>query len=115
MITARFRLVVPPRRKAQVLQTLRSVRGPSSAQPGCVSCHILRDAEDENVVFYVEEWGSREQLERHIGGDHYLRLLEVAELSKEPPEIRFDTISRREGIELIASVRTAAAGARRRP
>jgi len=108
MITASFRVVLPPKRREEVLRTLRSVHGPSSAQRGCIGCHILRDAQDENVLFYIEEWGSREQLQRHMGTDRYRRLLEVVELSSEPPEIRFDTISRREGIELVAAVRTAA-------
>ena len=108
MITASLKLVLPPKRRAEALRTLRSVQGPSRDRPGCVDCRILRDTQDENVLFYVEEWGSREQLERHIRTDHYRRLLEVAELSKEPPEIRFDTVSRREGIELIAAVRTGA-------
>jgi len=109
MITASFRVKLAPRRRADVFQTLRSVQGPSSARPGCVACHVLRDAQDENVLLYVEEWGSREQLERHIRSDQYRRLLEVMELSSEPPEIRFDTICRREGIELVAAVREDAA------
>ncbi len=58
MIIASLRLVVPWRRKAEVLEALRSLRGPTSAQPGCVDCRILEDVDDETLVIYIEEWGT---------------------------------------------------------
>jgi len=108
MITATFKLVLSPKRRAEALRTLRSVQGPCSAQPGCIDCHILRDTQDDEVLLYIEEWGSREQLKNHLRSERYRKLLEVVEWSKEPPDIRFDTVSRREGIELVAAARTAA-------
>ena len=110
MITASLRMVVPGRRKDEVIRAMRSLKGPTSAQPGCVDCRILEDADDAGVVLYVEEWGSREQLERHIRSDHYRRLLVIMEMSNERPDIRFDTVSRRQGLELVEAIRAPAQG-----
>ena len=55
MIAASLRLVVPEKRKAEVLKSLRSLLGPTSAQAGCAGCGIYRDALDDRV------WSKREQ------------------------------------------------------
>ena len=102
---ASLRLVVAGHRKAEVLQALRSLQGPTSVQAGCVDCRILEDVDDETLIFYVEEWGTREQLVRHIRSDHYTRLLAIIEMSSGPPDLRYDTISRRQGLELVEAVR----------
>ena len=114
MITASLRVVVPGRRKAEVVRALRSLKGPTSAQPGCVACRILEDADEEGVVFYVEEWGSLERLERHIRSDHYRQLLAIMELSQEQPELRYDTVSQRQGFELVEAIRSPAPGSAHR-
>ena len=105
MITASLKLVVPQKRTAEVLKILRSLLGPTNAHPGCASCEIYRDALDDRVFLYVEEWGSREQLESHIRSDHYRRLLAVMEVASEWPEIRYDTVSERQGFELVEAIR----------
>ena len=105
MIAASLRLVVPEKRKAEVLKSLRSLLGPTSAQAGCAGCGIYRDALDDGIYLYVEEWGSREQLERHIRSDLYLRLLAVMEIAVEQPEVRYDTVSERQGFELVEAIR----------
>ena len=110
MITASLRLVVPGRRKAEAVRAMRSLKGPTSAQPGCVDCRILEDADDASVLLYVEEWGSWEQLERHIRSDQYRRLLSIMEMANERPEIRFDTVSQRQGFELVERLRSPASG-----
>lgn len=30
-----------------------------------MSCHLVRDTEDENVFFLIEEWKNQEDLFRH--------------------------------------------------
>ena len=107
MITASLRLVVPQKRQAEVLKTLRSLVGPTSARSGCVRCEIYRDVLDDSVYLYLEEWGSREQLERHIWSDHYRRLLGVMEAATEQPEIEYSTVSERQGFELVEAIRSA--------
>jgi quinol monooxygenase YgiN len=80
--------------------------GPTEVEPGCLSCRFYQDIQDENVLNYVEEWRSKEDLFRHLRSEQYRKLLAVVDTSQEEPEIRFDTISQTEGIEAIRSART---------
>ena len=105
MIVARVRLVVPRHLKVEAVRAMRALQGPTSAKPGCVDCRILEDVDDKTLIFYIEEWGSCEQLERHIRSDHYRRLLAIIEMSSEWPDIRYDTVSQHEGIEFVEAIR----------
>ena len=106
MIAVSLRLVVPRERRTEVLRTLRSLVGPTGAQAGCARCELYRDALEDGVYLYVEEWGSREQLERHIRSSRYRRLLAVMEAASEQPDVRYDTVSERQGFELVEAVRS---------
>ncbi len=106
MIATSMKFVVPQERGTEVLRTLRSLLGPTKAEAGCVRCEIYRDALDDDIYLYLEEWGSREQLERHIRSAHYRRLLAIMELASEKPEVRYDTVSERQGFELVEKIRS---------
>ena len=80
--------------------------GPTAVAAGCIRCRLYQDASNENAFEWVEEWNTRENLDRHIRSDDYRRILEALELADQPPLVRFDTISGSEGMELIAEVRT---------
>ncbi len=58
------------------------------------------------VLRFVERWRSREEMERHIRSDRYLRILAAMELSSERPEISFHAVSETKGLELIEGLRT---------
>ena len=108
-VLALVRVVVATEKRADVLRTLRSLMGPTQVQRGCISCHLYRDAGNENALTYVEYWNCRDALDRHMRSDQYRKLLAVIDESVEPPEIRFDTVSETEGIAAIWSARGVAA------
>ena len=105
MIIATLRMSVPPEKKDDILRTLRIVTGPTRAQLSCISCIIYQDVEDENVVSFVQEWESWEALDEYIRSDIYRKILAVMELANQPPEIKFITAVKTEGLELIEEVR----------
>ena len=105
MIFFFLRLTVPPERRDDVLKTLRMVMGPALAQLKCLSCYLYQDLENENLVSFVQEWESQEALDEYIRSDAYRRILAVMELASEPPEIKFITALRTEGLELIEEIR----------
>ena len=105
MITAKLQITATPERRDEILRAIRWLAGPARAKPGRTGCRILQDLDDEDVLVLVEEWTSREALERHLRSDEYRQLLTLAELSARPPEIRFDTVTRSEGLELVAAAR----------
>jgi quinol monooxygenase YgiN len=38
----------------------------SRTEPGCLSHHVLRDAEDPNRLFFFERWADRAALDAHF-------------------------------------------------
>src|SRR5262250_3878457 len=105
MVIAMVRVVVPESKRAEVLQALRLLRGPTAARMGCDSFHVYRDDEHENALLLLQQWASEADLDRYIRSDLYSTILAVIETAIEPPDIRFDTIAATAGVELVTAVR----------
>ena len=105
MIIVTLRIVVPPERRDEVLKTLRLFLGPTGVQPGCISCRFCQDIENENALTLVEEWESQADLDTHIRTDDFRKILAVMDISNEPPEIKFNTVSKTAGMEVMERVR----------
>jgi quinol monooxygenase YgiN len=105
MIQSTIRMTMPPLKKGEVSRVLRSVAELCRYDPGCLSCHLCGDLQEENVLMIVEVWRSEEDLNRHIRSEEFRNLLLVLELALKEPEIRFDTISSSTGIETIEKAR----------
>ena len=106
MVVGTLRIPIPPGRRAEVLQILRYIQGPVSAQPGCSGCHIYEEEDPEPAVVLVERWDCEAALEEHIRSEAYRRILGAIELSGSPPEVCFDYVSASEGMELIERLRS---------
>ena len=106
MIQASLRIVAPPERRDEIVQTFRSLLEPTGVKRGCLGCRLYQDVTDDNALTYVEEWETREDFERHLRSDQYRKHLALIDLSTSPPELRFYTISETCGLEYLASVRT---------
>lgn len=105
MIIAVLRIVVPATKREEVLRTLRSLRGPTEAYPGCGTCRAYQDAEDENALLLLQEWSTNVSLARYLRSDVYRTILAVMESASEPPELRFDAVVATAGVELLKVVR----------
>ena len=91
--------------RGEVLEMVKALREPTRAEPGCVDCNVYQDLHDENLIVLEEVWESRADLDRHIRSHRYRHVLALMEMASTPPEIRFDTISHRAGIEVVRAVR----------
>ena len=100
-----MRVTAPEGKRGEMLQALRTLVGPMSVKPGCCRCRLYQDTDDENVITWIEEWESREQLDRHVRSDEYRTLLSVMDMSTVQPEIRFDEVVPIAGMELIEDTR----------
>ena len=101
MIRACITIKVDPCRRTETLTALRSSIGPTRADPGCLSCDLYCDAEDECRLCLIEEWQSQDHLRRRLRSKSYLGLLQIMEMSTVMPEVQFDAVTTRRGIELI--------------
>ena len=105
MVQVILTMVVRPRRRAEMIQALRSLMLPLQAAPGFISCHLCQEADDANTICYAEEWQTSEDLDRQIRSSHFTRLLALMEEAAEPPELRLNWVTDVKGLEYLESVR----------
>ena len=96
-----------PGQRQVVLDILRSVIGSTRLRSGCIDCAVYTDQGEAQTILYLEQWQSREPLDRHIRSELYFRVLSAMELANEPPEIYFHEVSDTRGLEYVESLRTA--------
>lgn len=100
-------VVLPGRRRKEILEALHRFKQSTEISGGCIGSHITREVDKRNTIIYWEEWQSREDLEKHIHSPKYRQLLEIIELSAQKPEIKFLTITKTEGLEVVETLRIA--------
>jgi len=92
-------------KQKEVMQTLLSMIASTGKERGCLSHHVLRDIEDENVFSLIDEWETREDLDQHIRSAKFGVLLGTKSLLCEPPNIHIHTVSDSEGMTSVNAAR----------
>ena len=105
MFRATIRILIPPKRRGEVLDILSSVSERCRFEEGCRYSRVYQDANLEPVVMLDQLWESREDLEHHLRSEEFRKVLLVLEMSLDPPEVRFEEISRTDGVETIEKAR----------
>jgi quinol monooxygenase YgiN len=77
----------------------------SRTESGCLSCDVYRCENYVTKLVLVERWRSLLELKRHIQSARYRRVLAWMEMSVEPPEVRFETVSESRGLDMIEALR----------
>ena len=108
MLNIMLRIKVQSGRRKDFLDTARSIIGPTSVLPGCISCRLSQDLNDPDIAYLIEEWETREDLDTRIRSEEFRVILSLMELSDESPEIKFFTVSKCEGMEVIERLRMPA-------
>jgi quinol monooxygenase YgiN len=94
----------PDRRK--VIASLRPLINSTRAQLGCRVCSLLVDSEDPRRLVLWQEWDNQDQLARHLCSEDYRLVLAAIEMSQEAPQLHFDTVAARGGLEVVHAART---------
>jgi quinol monooxygenase YgiN len=97
-------MIVRPESRSDFLDTMRGTLEPARVERGCLSYRFYEDVENRNAFVLVEEWATQADLERHIVRDNQRQLLELMDLLSEQPELRFNTVSHTEGMDLVEKV-----------
>lgn len=108
MIRSTIRMTIPAAKREEVMKILGWVKELCRDEPGCLSCHIYADLREEEVLVLDQVWKTKESLDAHIRTEEYGNLLLALEMSRNKPEIRFDTISDSIGIAAIEKARSRA-------
>ena len=105
MHIATLKMTPPSREKQKVLGAFRAILSWAGRSPGCLECSFFAETEPDEAILIVERWRSEEDLRRHLQSDTYRKILELVELSTEPPEIRFYRVVEAFGLELVEQIR----------
>jgi len=111
VIHVTLRMAFRGERRAEVLQILNPMAERARLEPGCLACNIYQDVRDAGVIMLEELWRCEAEMGRHLRSDQYRNILLVMEMALEPPEVRFEEISRLTGVETIEKARLGTAEA----
>jgi quinol monooxygenase YgiN len=105
MFLSLIRIVPIPEKQDKILEMLVSVARHAKLIHGCTGGTVCEERGNGNAILYLESWGSREALQRHVRSGLYIRVLHAMDLASEPPDISFYEISGEKGMELIRELR----------
>ena len=105
MIIVRITMKALMEKRTEMMQTLLSMIEPAGKENGCLSYDVFCDIEGKTVFNLIEEWETREDLDRHIRSERFSVLLGTKSLLAKPSEINIHTVSHSEGVEVVNALR----------
>jgi quinol monooxygenase YgiN len=101
MILVIIRMKVLSEKRMELSQTIALLIGSIRAEKGCKRCDFCQSTEDENRLWLLEEWDTRENLKSHLKSGRFRILRGAMNLLKEPYEMVFHSVLHLAGIEEI--------------
>jgi quinol monooxygenase YgiN len=101
MIMAIIRMNVLSEKRMELSQTIASLSGSIRLEKGCKRCDFCQNIEDENKLFILEEWDTKENLMTHLKSEHFSVLRGAMNFLHEPYEMMFHTVCHPAGIKKI--------------
>jgi len=101
MILVIIRMKVLSEKRMELSQTIASLSGSIRMEKGCSRCDFCQNVEDEDRLFFLEEWDTQENLMTHLKSEHFSVLRGAMNLLKEPYERMFHTVFHPPGMEKI--------------
>ena len=93
MILVIMRMKVLAEKRKELSQAIGSLIGSIRTENGCQRCDFCQSMEDENELFLLEEWDTRENLNRHLKSERFRVLRGAMNLLQEPYEMMFHTVA----------------------
>ena len=107
MIMVRTTMNVLPEKHMEVMQTLLSLIETTLKEKGCLRYDAFCDISVKTVFNLIEEWKTREDLDRHMRSQIFSVLLGTKSLLAKPLEMKIHTVSHSEGTEVVKAIRVA--------
>lgn len=92
-------------RKNEIVKLFSLYAGPASVQTGCLTVRLYAHFKYPGDFVLIEEWVSRKSLQKHIRSYDFQKVLDIIDLARKPPEIKFHTVSSIEGFEIVEKLR----------
>jgi quinol monooxygenase YgiN len=104
MIQAYLRMVAPPGKRAEFLDVLLCLKGPTEVLEECRACWVVQDADNDHALTYFVRWDCQENLAEHFRSERFRRLLPYIDMSVEFPEIDISGLDRLGGLDFLLGV-----------
>jgi len=101
MILVITRMKVLPEKRLELSQTIALLIVSVRTEKGCNRCDFCQSSEDENRLFLLEEWDTRENLMSHLKSERFRVFRGAMNLLREPYEMMFHTVFHLTGMEEI--------------
>lgn len=88
-----------------MVQALGQIMFQAKPQMGYVDSQVWIQAEQSRTVLYIEQWATREDLERELCSDRMGMLLALMETAVQAPELKIRTVSEVRGLEYVEDIR----------
>ncbi len=75
-------------KRREIIQTIKELDNKAMLEKGCVTATYYESIDDQDVHYILEEWETREDLERYKSSKTYNVLLGLEALLVGPPEIQ---------------------------
>ena len=105
MHIATMNLRVRDDKRSEALSAIDGFIRRMRAWPGCLTCRLLADASDGEMLTLVSEWDSREGLDGFISSREFLILQGMRMVLRDDPQVILDEILLRSRMSLGAKVR----------
>ena len=105
MIRGEVSIAAPPVRRTSILQALEALLSATRIEQGCRRCSLFESVEQRGTFMLLEEWATVSEFQRHLRSDLYTQLLNLMELSPEPPDVRFLVVAESMGMDAIHHAR----------
>jgi quinol monooxygenase YgiN len=105
VIIVRITMKALMEKRTEMMQTLLSMIELAGKEKGCLSYDVFCDLEDHHIFSLIEEWETREDLERHLRSERFSVLLGTKSLLGKPLEMKIHTVSHSEGAEVVSALR----------
>ena len=93
MILVIIRMKVLAEKRKELSQTITSLIGSIRTEKGCQRCDFCRSMEDENELCILEDWDTRENLNRYLKSERFRVLRGAMNLLQEPYAMMFHTVA----------------------
>jgi quinol monooxygenase YgiN len=105
MIVTTIRIQTTPENRKEIMQTFRSLSTPIRSEHGCKSCRIYREVENEETMIVIQEWDTRNHLERHLRSDEFAVMVGAMSLLEQPETVEFQVLDQLEGSRSVEAIR----------
>ncbi|MBN1907771.1 MAG: antibiotic biosynthesis monooxygenase [Deltaproteobacteria bacterium] len=95
-----------PEKRKELMQTLLSMFEENGKEKGCLRYNILTDIYETTVFNLIEEWNTREDLNRYLRSERFSIILGTKSLLAVPMKIKIHSVSQTEGIDAVFNLRS---------